>query len=365
MMIGIGLQVVVCLAIAYLPQRGTYTAYWLNPIIALSSVMSPLPALEHLIVICLPFFVCDAMGGGAAIKNGGSTVIGSVLKLAQCALAVALLAACFDYNYVLLVPFLWALSLSRSGSSKQNQRKSSTNTSSSSESGQRGNSSTSLFRSRPYLALLAIILALLLAATFAYNGGDDGGVVSGNRWLTRHFRDTYSPSVGLHWYFEAQVFSSFRAYFVPLLSMQPSLVAVLLFPVYCTHHHQQWQDDSEGKDDKGLLGYHLMVVVVLLFKPAMSLTDVAFGGSLLVAYHRDTLSLMRRKAWVVTGLLVPTVLSPVLAHTWIQRGTGNANFLFFQCLVLWFFSALALVEIVRASALSGEEVEIKEEKKNL
>ena len=81
----------------------------------------------------------------------------------------------------------------------------------------------------------------------------------------------------------------------------------------------------------------------------MSLVDVAFGVSLLLTYHRQALCGMRFKAWILTGILVPSVLSPILADAWAEKGTGNANFLFFQSLVLWFFSALGVVEAIKAS----------------
>lgn len=327
MFAGISLQVVLCIGIYHLPPTGAYIYYWLNPLLAISSIMSPLPAFEHLLVICLPFFVID-LGNVTTMRTivpiGGHKVL-------QCGLALFLLV-CFDYNYVLLAPFLasmmWANMEGRDGYF--------------------GDKPASLLRNRHFLVLLIVTMIILVGSL-----QDDHG-------LSRSFQETYSPSAGLFWYFEAQIFPEFRSYFVPLVAMQPSLFAMLLLPLYCLlpaaspekQEEEEDQDDDkeeEAQQRRKLLGYHLMVIIVLLFKPAMSLVDVAFGVSLLLAYHREALQGMRFKAWILTGILVPSVLSPLLAHTWAEKGTGNANFLFFQCLALWFFCALGVVEAVKVS----------------
>ena len=38
------------------------------------------------------------------------------------------------------------------------------------------------------------------------------------------------------------------------------------------------------------------------------------------------------------------VLSPLMMSLWTVQGSGNANFPFFQALVLWVFFALAIIE---------------------
>ena len=330
MFAGISLQIVLCIGIAHLPPKGAYLYYWLNPLLALSSVMSPLPALEHMLIVCLPFFVCDlpVMSMDKVVQRGGHKVL-------QCILAMYILQ-CFDYNYLLLAPFLMAMMGANSNAEDQE--------------GKQRDKPFSLLKNQIFLSLLCLTLLIL------------GGSIYDVRGFSRSFQETYSPSAGLYWYFEAQLFPEFRSYFVPLVSMQPSLFSILLLPLYCllpasatpssvidNEGSSPGRKEEEAIPRRQLLGYHLMVLVVLLFKPAMSLVDVAFGVSLLLTYHRQALRGMRFKAWILTGILVPSVLSPILADAWAEKGTGNANFLFFQSLVLWFFSALGVVEAVKAS----------------
>lgn len=57
---------------------------------------------------------------------------------------------------------------------------------------------------------------------------------------------------------------------------------------------------------------------------------------------------MANLPWIVIGVLVSTVLVPLYSHLWVEKGTVNANFVFFQCYCLWVFVGLGFVEFVKS-----------------
>ena len=51
--------------------------------------------------------------------------------------------------------------------------------------------------------------------------------------------------------------------------------------------------------------------------------------------------------WVCT--LAPLALFPVMSYLWLTMGNGNANFVFFQGLVMWVFYLLRIIEFCWAA----------------
>lgn len=68
---------------------------------------------------------------------------------------------------------------------------------------------------------------------------------------------------------------------------------------------------------------------------------------------------MRHLPWITMGITVPLFVSPVMRHLWVDLGTGNANFVFFQGLCMWVSLGLLLLELVTAMlrVSNGEEKE--------
>ncbi len=78
-----------------------------------------------------------------------------------------------------------------------------------------------------------------------------------------------------------------------------------------------------------------------------SLADVWFVVALFCC-RPQIVEKMRSVPWIAAGLLVPSVLSPLVLEMWSTKGTANANYLFFQALCMWVFLALGIVEYVTA-----------------
>ena len=86
-----------------------------------------------------------------------------------------------------------------------------------------------------------------------------------------------------------------------------------------------------------------MMVIVMLFSRDLVLLDFAFGIALLMQ-HTEIIRGMHTLPIIVAGITVPAILSPLMFSLWVDRGTGNANYFFFQGLCLWLFCALGIVE---------------------
>lgn len=57
---------------------------------------------------------------------------------------------------------------------------------------------------------------------------------------------------------------------------------------------------------------------------------------------------MRSLPWIVCGITASLILSPLMFHLWLSLGTGNANFVFFQGLIMWLFAGLGIIEFIYA-----------------
>lgn len=84
----------------------------------------------------------------------------------------------------------------------------------------------------------------------------------------------------------------------------------------------------------------LQLSIVLFFRNEFSAGDVA----MLTGLYLINWSTLSRVRWIVPIAVTvygPVLLAPMLMHLWIDRGTGNANYLFFQgfamCLAIAMF----------------------------
>lgn len=99
----------------------------------------------------------------------------------------------------------------------------------------------------------------------------------------------------------------------------------------------------------------------MFFRRETSYSDICFLFSLFLTYHGDVIlgeNRLSSSACIESGLQphmksVPLIslaavstmaLSPLMMSLWTIQGSGNANFPFFQALILWVFFALAITE---------------------
>jgi hypothetical protein len=75
---------------------------------------------------------------------------------------------------------------------------------------------------------------------------------------------------------------------------------------------------------------------------------VWFVVFLFLAQHMETVCQMRHLPFILAGILLPTLVTPLLLDLWTHKGTANANFVFFSLLVMWLFYVLGLIEFLTA-----------------
>ncbi|KAJ1421528.1 GPI transamidase subunit PIG-U [Ochromonadaceae sp. CCMP2298] len=141
--------------------------------------------------------------------------------------------------------------------------------------------------------------------------------------------DHYSASLGVRWYLDAQMLPEYRVYFDGLLAAQPLVCAIFV------HARIAPRNPS--------VAVHVMMAIVILFSRDLAAADVLLAVGLL-AQHTTVANQMRQLPWIVTGIQLPLVLTPVMLTMWIEYGTGNANYCFFQGICLWLFFALGVGE---------------------
>lgn len=77
----------------------------------------------------------------------------------------------------------------------------------------------------------------------------------------------------------------------------------------------------------------LLLAIFGLFHPYPTLADPMLAGCLFLCFPRTS---ARMRLVIPVGMiaLIPALLLPTMRHVWLQAGTGNANFYYFQTVIL-------------------------------
>jgi len=222
----------------------------------------------------------------------------------------------------------------------------------------------------------------------------------------------YSPASGVFWYLEMEVFTRYRRYFALLVAAPPYILAVpvalrlrarplhalslmLMLVMYCSRHTsfadvvflvaavtalhadtifsdsivhpvdksgdapaedgeradtardekhaQQQQQQQQARPVK-----EGAVTCDAADAPAPTPTEAAEIVFIATDPHAPAVG-MRFLPLITLGVAVPMAVSGTMLHLWTTVGTGNANFLFFQGLVMWVFLATGTIEFTNAT----------------
>lgn len=91
----------------------------------------------------------------------------------------------------------------------------------------------------------------------------------------------------------------------------------------------------------------LLLAIFGVFQPYPTLADPMLAGCLFLCHPR-TSARMRIVIPVCMVALVPSFLLPTMRHLWLQAGTGNANFYYFQTVVLNVLLSVFVLQFVAA-----------------
>jgi len=87
----------------------------------------------------------------------------------------------------------------------------------------------------------------------------------------------------------------------------------------------------------------------ILFKPHPTLLDISFGMALLVCSPRSIARMNVGSVVALAALPVNVSLFVVDHWLWLETGSGNANYIYFQCLALNVFLFCILKDFVDAT----------------
>jgi hypothetical protein len=295
--------------------------YWLSPLVCLSTVLSPIPSMIHFLVLLIACAVHYRR---------------SVCALFLLSLLVTLQK---DY-YPLFVVVGYALISSAPPMSR--------------------NGLQLLLRQHGLLLVLYVVAGLWLMHT-SVSSPTTSPQAPPNALSVVH------PSFGVWWYLHAQVFSGYAAYFCVLVSAQPFLYLLplcirlpntSLLPVstHLPHFHTTPPHNVLNTCTVSvivtscylLVQYFVTVAIIVLFGRESAFCDVVFVACCLLRYS-NVLAVMRHKELLVLVILVTMAASPVMLSLWVEAGSGNANYLFFQSIAMCIAYAFLLVEFVRSA----------------
>ena len=94
-----------------------------------------------------------------------------------------------------------------------------------------------------------------------------------------------------------------------------------------------------------------MLGIVCLYSDLTCFSDVTYIICLLTCSLKYFLSI-RNLFWILTGIFLPAFMYPIMYHLWAEIGTGNANYLFFQTLLLWSSYSFLIIEFTRNVVLN-------------
>eukprot|EP00903_Cladosiphon_okamuranus_P007052 g6855.t1 len=144
--------------------------------------------------------------------------------------------------------------------------------------------------------------------------------------------ENLTPNIGLYWYFFAELFPRFRGFFRVLFLSQPY---VYVLPATL----------RLGMFPEALAS--LLLAIFGLFQPYPTMADPILAGCLFLCHPR-TSARMRLVIPVGMAALVPSLLLPTMRHLWLQAGTGNANFYYFQTVALNVLLAVFVLQFAAA-----------------
>lgn len=154
-----------------------------------------------------------------------------------------------------------------------------------------------------------------------------------------------SPNMGLSWYFFIQVFDRFRRYFVAMFNL---LQFIFIAPLAIRLHNYP------------IVLTTAFFLLGTLFKPVQTLHDAALG-LVLVAMAPRTVSRMGNASLVsIFAIVVPATLVIMFYWLWLETGTGNANYMFFQCLAYNVFLSIITLDCISATVKRDKALRLTE-----
>ena len=189
-----------------------------------------------------------------------------------------------------------------------------------------------------------LTVALLLVLSWSVSGYS-WTFLSASYGYSFHL-SSLNPTYSLFWYFFTSIFDRFTSFFLVVFHAH---ILVYLAPMT----GRFWREPMF----LATMTLHLTT----LFKPYPILSDLFFTGTLLLLVNVPLIRLTLRRIYPTVFLNAVSLLTlTLMQYLWLQSGSGNANFFFFQNLLYLFtqlftgMEAIGAVRRLQATALEGQ-----------
>ncbi|KAF0685048.1 Aste57867_23077 [Aphanomyces stellatus] len=158
-------------------------------------------------------------------------------------------------------------------------------------------------------------------------------------WVLRY--PDLTPNIGVFWYFFMELFDRFRNYFLFLLHLNPFLYVLPLYIRLRT---------------RPLVYATVLLALFSIFQAYPAFGDVGFVFTCCIMHPASILG-MQNKFVLATGVVVTSVLMPVMAFLWLYPGSGNANFFYNQTLIFQYFYVRGIAQFVTATLRRDKQLD--------
>jgi len=160
------------------------------------------------------------------------------------------------------------------------------------------------------------------------------------------------PNLGMDWYLFINTFTRYREYFIVMCS---GFIFIFCIPLLIRFY------------------YYPMEMIIMfqllrsIFNPRPTLQDVSFAFGLMPIARRTLARMGTAPIFCLLAIPVPVVLYVVDHGLWLESGSGNANFMFFQCLAYNLFLGVIVLDFMSSTLRRDKALQLteKEEIKRL
>ena len=200
----------------------------------------------------------------------------------------------------------------------------------------------------PFLLTLFYFALLLLLSSTLFSPPSFAFVL--DSYLFNFSISDLTPNLGLFWYFFTEIFDRFRSFFLIVFHTH---FLFYLIPLTIRFHTEP------------LFLTWVTIGIPALFRGQPTLGDMAFSLAVGLCSGRLIRLRLRRSVYLIVFLLcMSIVLMELMWFLWIESGSGNANFLYFQSLIYIFSQGFCIIETigsVRRWKANQEEIEMQKQ----
>ena len=100
---------------------------------------------------------------------------------------------------------------------------------------------------------------------------------------------------------------------------------------------------------------YILIAILFMYKPDTTICDIIFVFCVLMLNFRHVFIHVKYLSVLLVLILIPLVSSPVMLYLWVDLGTANANYFFFQSLMMWASYAMLIVQYTKALVLREQQ----------